>query len=543
MDEVLIIGHKNPDADAICSAFSYAYLKNELDKSRKYVPARCGSLNKQTRYIFDRFQIETPEFVSDIFLKVKDIMTKDVFYVRENDPLWLVLKSINDMKIRLVPIVNKDNVFLGVVSVPEIASFFSQLEGNIKPKYLVKPENFPKVIPGYFIKSSENEEFMSYFLVGAMPFDTFKDKLGEFNPKDVVLVVGDRVDLIDYAKQQGVSAIVLTGLKDASHLSFDDFDGWVYVSTKDTAETLRLLALSVPSKLIMGESQTAKEDDYVEDVKSMLSSDYHRGVPVVAEDGKLKGILTRSDFLSRNKKKVILVDHNEFSQAVEGIEEAEVVEIIDHHRLGNIKTDLPIYIYAKPAGSSCTLVYQLFKFNDTAIPESIASTLLSGILSDTVVLKSPTTTKEDIDAAEELSSISKLDIEELGEDIFDVTESLLDRKIVDIIESDFKVYNESSVYFGIGQAEVVNLREIDKIESELLKEMESKRVLKGLDWLMLLVTDILSRNSILLSISTKKFENRLGFSKINNNKFYLPGVLSRKKQLLPEVLRVLEENA
>jgi manganese-dependent inorganic pyrophosphatase len=417
MNEILIIGNKNPDAGAICSAYSYAYLKNKLDSSKIYTAAICGSINKQAKYIFDKFNLTPPIYISDIYLRVNDIMTKNVFYIRENDPFWIVLKSINDMKIRLVPIVNDNNVLSGVISIPEVANFFSNLDAKDKPKYLLRIENFPKVVPGYFIKNAEIEEFSSYFLVGAMPFEHFKQKLDLFNPNEVVLIVGDRKDVIEYAISKQILAIVLTGIDNSDGFDFSNFNGWVYVSTKDTAETLRLLALSVPSKAVMGESPVAKEGDYVEQIGNILKNDYHRGMPVVDENGKLKGILTRSDFIKRKKREVILIDHNEFSQAVDGIEEARVVEIVEHHRLSSMKTNLPINVYAKPAGSSCTLVYQLFKFNSVDIPKEIASVLLAGLLSDTVILKSPTTTQEDIEAASNLSDIANLDVETFGNEI------------------------------------------------------------------------------------------------------------------------------
>ncbi len=541
MSEILVIGHKNPDADAVCSAYSYAYLKNAIDRDNLYTAARCGVLNKQTKFIFDKFNIEPPIYIDNVYLRVKDIMTKDVFYIRENDPFWLVLKSINSMKIRLIPVVDSDSVLLGVISIPEIAAFFAELDTDSKPKYLIRPDNFPKVIPGYFIKSAEKEEFVSYFLVGAMPFGAFKEKLDSFNASEVVLIVGNREEIVEYAKEKGVAAIILTGISSNDSFDFDDYEGWVYVSTKDTAETLRLLALSTPSKYIMDKSPIAKEDDYISDIGGILKNDYHRGMPVVDKDNKLKGILTRSDFLKKKKKSVILVDHNEYAQAVDGIEEAEIKEIIDHHRLGSVRTDLPIYVYAKPAGSSCTLVYQLYKFNKIDIPKDVASIMLSGILSDTVVLKSPTTTQEDIVASEELSKISNVDINELGEEIFSVTESLINRDIDEIVDSDFKIYKEFGVYVGIGQVEVTNLNEVDKVEDRLVEALNNKRKSKGLDWIMLMVTDIINRNSVLISLGAKRYNEGLHFSKISENKFYLPDIISRKKQLLPEVLRILED--
>ncbi len=541
MNEILVIGHKNPDADSVCSAYCYAYLKNKLDKSNNYIPARCGTLNKQTKYIFDRFNIIPPAFFSDVYPRVNDVMTKDVFYVRENDPFWLVLKSINNMKIRLIPVVDAENKLKGVISVPEIASFFARLDTDFKPKYLLRAENFSKVIPGYFLNNAAEEEFNAFFLVGAMPLDKFKEKLDDFDPKEIVLIAGNREDILNYAKQKGVLAIVLTGVDNSNSVKIEGFDGWVYVSTKDTAETLRLLALSIPAKYVMDSSPTAKDGDYLRDISSILKSDYHRGLPVIDEGSRLRGIVTRSDLIKRHKRNIILIDHNELAQAIDGVEETNIIEIVDHHRLGSIRSNYPINVYAKPVGSSCTLVYQLFKFNNIEIDSNIASVLLAGLLSDTVILESPTTTNEDREAADELSRISSLDIKKFGNDIFSVTQKLSERTINEIIESDFKVYKEFDVYFGIGQVEVTNLEEVNQLEDKLIEGLLDKQIKNSLNWVMLMVTDILNHNSLLISVSSQNLENKLGFNKISKHTFHLPNIISRKKQLLPEILRALEE--
>ncbi len=258
------------------------------------------------------------------------------------------------------------------------------------------------------------------------------------------------------------------------------------------------------------------------------------------DDEKLAGIVTRSDVLKSYKQKIILVDHNELSQAVEGAESAEIVEIVDHHRLGTIKTNKPIQFLAKPVGSTCSIIYEQFKNYGIMPGENIALLLLSGILSDTVMLKSPTTTDYDISFVEELSGIVGLDYKEYGKEMFYATDSLKSRKPSSVVRSDFKEYSEFGKAFGIGQVEVVNLDEIGDMKQDYIQALVEVCKDKKLDFAMLLVTDIVSADSVLL-VTEFNEASRLTYRRIDENTFDLPGVLSRKKQLLPEILRVLEE--
>jgi len=254
-------------------------------------------------------------------------------------------------------------------------------------------------------------------------------------------------------------------------------------------------------------------------------------------------VVTRTDLLKKVARRLILVDHNELSQAVEGAEKAEVCEIIDHHRLGTAKTRLPVYFYAKPVGSTCTLVYQLYRINRMEIEVPVAAVLLAGILSDTVILKSPTTTAEDREAVVELSRRAEIDYQEFGRQLFSSSDSLKERDPRRVIEADFKAYEEFGLKVGIGQVEIVNLGELDESCDPLLTALGMVTAEKGLDWGLLLVTDIIASHSRLLSCGPKAAvaERILAYRRLNEHLFDLPGVLSRKKQLLPEILRVLEE--
>ncbi|MFW5862049.1 MAG: putative manganese-dependent inorganic diphosphatase [Spirochaetota bacterium] len=545
MSTIIVTGHKNPDTDSVCSAYCYASLKNTIDGKNNYLPARCGHLNRQTKYIFDRLEITPPEFVRDIYPRVIDAMTQSVISVHENEPVFKVLQYIEEMRIRLVPVISDNNIFRGIVSLYEltVTELLGSEDITKKPEYLIRPENFPGVVPGKFLARGSSEEFRAEIIIGAMHFERSIELMKQLKPEKSILVVGNRTGIIQFAIEKQFPAIIITGVthKKEIEADFSNYQGWVYLSQVDTADTHRRLNLSIPVKSIMTtDLPLVTKNDYLDYAREMLMQVDYRGLPVL--DGeKLVGIITRSDIIQRKSRKLILTDHNEMSQAIDGAESAEIVEIIDHHRLGTIRTRTPIYVYAKPVGSTCTLVYQLYRFNEQNIPPSIAGLLMSGILSDTAILKSPTTTGEDVAAIRELSEIAGIDYQQLGYDMFASTDSLKTMDPQKVVSSDFKEYAEFGIKVGIGQVEVVTLSDLDEVREGLFHALEEIRRDRQLDWTMLMVTNILKEDSILLTTHMPKAEKKLSYTRIEKNIFDLPGVLSRKKQLLPEILRVLEE--
>jgi len=545
MSTIIVTGHKNPDTDSVCSAYCYAGLKNTIDGKNNYLAARCGHLNRQTKYIFDRLEITPPEFVRDIYPRVRDAMTQSVISVHENEPVFKVLQYIEEMRIRLVPVISDKTIFRGIVSLYEltVTELLGSEDITKKPEYLIRPENFPGVVPGHFLTRGTSEEFRAEIIIGAMHFERSIELLKQLKPEKSILVVGNRTGIIQFAIEKQFPAIIITGVKHKNEIEadFSGYNGWVYLSQVDTADTHRRLNLSIPVKSIMTtDLPSVTENDYLDYAREMLMQVDYKGLPVL--DGeKLVGIITRSDIIQRKSRKLILTDHNEMSQAIDGAESAEIVEIIDHHRLGTIRTRTPIYVYAKPVGSTCTLVYQLYRFNEQHIPPATAGLLMSGILSDTAILKSPTTTGEDVAAIRELAEIAGIDYQKLGYDMFASTDSLKTMDPQKVVSSDFKEYAEFGIKVGIGQVEVVTLSDLDEVREGLFHALEEIRRDRQLDWTMLMVTNILKEDSILLTTNMPKAEKKLSYPQIEKNIFDLPGVLSRKKQLLPEILRVLEE--
>lgn len=540
---VYIVGHKNPDSDSVCSAWAYARLKRRLSPDQVWQDARCGNLNDQTRYIFERWGIRPPRFLADIHPRVSDIMTVDVKCLHQNAPLYEVIRNLNEHRIRVSPIVDEQQRYLGAVSILEVAEYFIARDASQRPVQVLRPELFGQVLPGSYHRRGEQEEFEGKFFVGAMA----RERLGSMIDQDrerAVLIVGKRRDFIEYSIENQLPALVLTGIRGSEDLDIDfsAYRGWVFVSALDTAETMRQLGLCVPVKALMNSAiPCVGPGDYVDDAVEVLTGSDHKGLPVVDDTGFLQGILTRTNFLQRCRPSLIMMDHNEVGQAIDGAENARICEIVDHHRLGTLRTNEPLGFYAKPVGSTCTLVHQLYLQAGVEPDMDEARILLAGILSDTVITKSPTTTSEDIAAIAALEQIADLDHRRYGQDIFAATAGLRGRDPVQVIEGDFKCYEEFGVRMGIGQVEVVTLADLEDVRQNLLDALERVRRERSLDWSLLLITDIIDEYSLLLCAGECSAETLLQYRRTGDRQYALPGVLSRKKQLLPELLRVLEE--
>ncbi|MBB5021583.1 putative manganese-dependent inorganic diphosphatase [Desulfurispira natronophila] len=543
MNSTLVIGHKNPDTDSICSAITYANLKAKIDPHNTYIAGRCGHLNQQTRYVLERFNVDKPLFYRDIHTRIKDILEPNPAQVTPDTPIFEVMRNIDERRIRISPVVSQERRFEGVVSILEVANFFLEKDITHHPRFLMRPENLPAVIPGYFHCRGEQEEFPARIFAAAMPFERALQHFETMDDENMVLILGKRRDFIQYAIGRQFPAIILTGIDGEEELDIDfsGYRGWVFVSQWDTAETLRRCTLAVPCKSIMNRNvPTVSPQTLFEQGRDQLSQTEHKGLPVV-KDQQLVGLVTRSHFLRKPRTRLILMDHNEIAQAVDGAEDAEIVEIVDHHRLGALKTTHPIHIYAKPVGSTCTLVYQQYRYHQVGIDATTAGLLLCGILSDTVITKSPTTTAEDVAALEALAVIAGVDYQQLGMDIFKVADSLGSANPEFVVSGDLKEYHEFGVSLAIAQVEVVTLSEPPEVYVALQDALQKMQKRQGLHWAMLLITDIIQEKSVLLTSGYPKAEQLFRYQQNEDGSFVLPGVLSRKKQLLPEVLRVLEE--
>ena len=404
MSKIYITGHKNPDMDSLCSAYTYASLKNQIDSKNEYIAVRIGSLTKSIKKFFDSIGAEAPRYKNHIYPTVKDVILEPSERIDINMPLTSLSKFYNEDNPSSYPIYDGSE-FIGLLTIDDIALWFMH---NLE----------------------QHEKINSVPLI-----------------KDVLKKREERFDATDL----------------------------------------------------------------FEDAKAAMTKSKLRGYPVY-EENKYIGYVTRRCFLDAPKHNVILVDHNEASQSIKGLETANIVEIIDHHRLGALKTILPIYMDVEPLGSTCTIVYQQYLKHNLKPNETEARVLLAGLISDTVILKSPTTTKTDVDTANELTKIANVDLNEFAEKMFS----------------------------GIGQCEVITLRDLDSYKDAYLKTLDEVRLKNSLNWAMLMITDVIKETSVLLTTDFKLNKN-IQYKKIEKNVYDMPGVLSRKKQLLPDILSLINQ--
>lgn len=543
MEKVFICGHKNPDTDSVASAASYAYLKNIINGSNfEYQAIRCGNISDQTKYIFERAKADIPPFVKDIYPKVSDCMTKNALSVDEHDPVSKILRFIQEYGIRITPVTDSDGNYKGMAGIYELSELFMRDDRKAKPVFTLSSDTLKRALKADVLNEGNKEEFKASVVVATMSYDMYHSHMENLDEENTILITGFRKNILSDVFQKKYPAVVIVGLKkeDYEQLNIGSFKGWVFASPFDSAQTIRCVEMATPVYKLMTNTEPVAPEDYVDAISDKLRDSGIKSLPVV-KDGKLVGVITGTDMLKKKRSRLIMMDHNEMSQAIDGAEVAEIMEIVDHHRLGTIKTINPVHFYAKPIGSTCTLVYQLYKASGIDIPQKIAMLLLGGILSDTVIMKSPTTTMDDHAAISDLQDICKLDAKQYGVDIFSSTNSLSSKTSAQIIGGDFKIFEEHGRRVGISQVETVTLQELDSIKASLTEELHSVKAQNKLDWMMILVTDIIKEESVLITTGFDAAENIFSYKRLSKNSFFLPGILSRKKQLLPEVLRILEE--
>lgn len=540
-EQVFLTGHRNPDMDSICSTWSYAKLKNAIDPTRTYIPIR-GHMNDITKAQFNRLGIEASVYVQNIRPRVYDIISKPETIMQLNDPIFTLCNFFAESNQPVIPIFDGEK-YHTILAVEEITNFFLRTSAHCHPLLDFDIDNFGKLLKGRFVKVGEMKSFRTTIAFGMMGYEKYKDHLRTLDPPPLC-ILGTQIEHIQYAVETQVPAIILVGFSKNENLTIDlsKYKGTIFISDFDTDKTLQLIKMSTPIRFLIPNDEVpiVRPTDYFDDVKETMSKSQYRALPVINEEGKFLGIVTRNSFITRPKKKVIMMDHNEKNQSVEGIEDAEIIEIIDHHRLAAEKTQTPIFMDVEPLGSTCTIVYLLFRKNDVEIDQKTAMVLLSGLISDTVILKSPTTTQTDREVAVKLTRIAGIkSLTEFGEVMFSGGASITTQDARKLITADFKCFDEYGVKFGIGQCEVTQFQGIDEIKDNWLKVLEQVKMENKLQWAMIVITNIIREDSIMLSTPFPQMEKKLKYESDGTGKYLCPGVLSRKIQILPEIIRVL----
>ncbi len=543
---VYVVGHKNPDTDSICSAMAYARLRAAQGLVGVQA-ARAGNVNRQTEFVLEELALPLPAVLTDVHPRVRDVLGEHVVTVPFDSPLSRALELFHLHNVRMLPVVDEERRPQGILFLKRVSERFlvPRQEKEIR-RVQASADSIMKCLKATALNVVEGEKVENLNLfVGAMDSATFRTRMEGLDPRQMVLVTGDRIKILREAAEVGVRILVVTGSLPIPPeiLETGKANQVTILSTPfDTATATWLTRLSTPVNcLVGGDFPAVNEMDRLEDLRLRLLHTNDPGVVVLDGDGRVCGVATKTNLLRPSPVKLILVDHNELSQAVTGAEKVEILEVVDHHRLGNFHTDHPIRFINQPLGSTCSVVATLYRQAGIAPDRVTAGLMLAGLLSDTVILKSPTTTDIDRELALWLGEISGLDPQEFGQRIFSAGSALAAYPSPrHLLLADFKEYEAGDQKFGVGQVEVVSFQEFHNMKEALVETLGNVKEERALDVAGLLVTDIVQETSLLLALGGKELPYVISYPQVEENIYELKGVLSRKKQLVPHLLKVLK---
>lgn len=531
---IYVIGHRNPDTDSICSAIGYSHLKQALGINA--VPARCGKINNETKYALEYFKVAQPLLLTDLYPRVKDVALECKTVVRQHDTLRHLGEVMRKTESQSVPVTDSNGDLVGIVTVSDLAKrYFLELGLQSLVDLRVRYRNIIQATEAKVLVAGDENDLIegNIVIASGSAFST----ISILNKKDIV-IVGDRsAETLKKFLECGIACLVVTQNSriDAEILEEAQKRGVFILLTPYDAYTIgRLINQCVPIRRIMKENPVCfRPMDLLSDIKGVMDEHRYRNYPVV-ENGKLVGLVSADEIMLPEREKVILVDHNERGQAIEGIEDAKIVEIIDHHRLGGVQTSEPIFIHQEPVGCTCTIVANMHWDNDVEIPPSIAGLLLSAIISDTVLFKSPTCTPKDKKTAEKLADIAGVNLKEYGLAMLRAGAGIGDKTPAEIVKNDLKEFKIGDYRVIISQISVMDISEILEIENPLIEAMKKNCEQESADLDLLMATDILEESTYLFYCGAPRTLIAEAFRKdTSGNYIYLPGVMSRKKQVVP----------
>lgn len=538
MEKTLIFGHQKPDTDSVTSSIVLSFLKNKLGESTE--PRVLGDINNETKFALDYFNFEAPKFLSDVRLQIKDVDYNKDCFLSENDSIFKAYNYMSKTAISTVPIINDKSDYKGAVSMKYVmADLIDGDLGSLDTSY----DNILEALKGTEVLRF-NDEISGNIVVPSSNSTSFKES-NSLDSKSVV-IVGERRNIIEYAIDVKTSIIILTGTTELTEKQFSlaKKNKVNVISTSyDGISTANLVVLSnyIKNKITVKDIITINENDSLYEVLELANKKKFSNYPVLNNNGKCLGVFRANITDNKHPKKVILVDHNEKEQSVIGLDEAEIVEIVDHHKIGNIGTSMPINFRNMPLGCTETILYLMFKENGVEIPKNIAGLMMSGIISDTLLLSSPTTTDVDIEALETLSKIAGVDYKEYGMEMFKAGSSMEGKSISEIIHGDFKNFNVDNQKVGIGQVSTMNCDEILSKKDEFVSTLND--IAKDEDYvaIALFVTDILKNGSYVFfnEKSSDIFANSFDVSDIKECHFF-EGLVSRKKQIIPKIMNYMD---
>lgn len=543
---IYVIGHINPDTDSICSAIAYAELKRKITGGM-YKAKRAGQINSETRFVLDRFKMNPPGYLPDVRTQVRDVEIRQVEGAKNNISLKKAWEYMSENNISTLPIVKEGEVLEGLITIGDIARSYMDIYDNkvlatAKTPYI----NIIETLNGEIIVGDKNAYLsQGKVLIAAANPDMMENYIEEHD----VVILGNRYESQLCAIEMNADCVIVcegaTISKTITKLA-QDKECTIIRTPYDTFTVARLINQSMPINFFMRNEDliTFTKDHFIDEIREIMAKKRFRDFPIVDGEGKLIGMISRRNLLGAKRKPLILVDHNEKSQAVDGLEEAEVLEIIDHHRLGSIETMSPVFFRNQPLGCTATIIYQMYRENNVAIEPNIAGLLCSAIISDTLVYRSPTCTSVDKDAAEDLAKIAGIDVAEYAKEMFAAGSNLLNRSPEEIFYQDFKKFTASDVVFGVGQINSMNADELEAIKGKLVPYMEKAFRDHEVSMIFFMLTNIIEESTELLfeGNGAKEVVRDAFRIREENDKIFLKGVVSRKKQLIPALMSSLQKD-
>ena len=541
---VYVIGHKNPDTDSICSARAYAYLKNTLEGGG-YIAARAGQLNQETQYVLNFFQAEAPVYVADVMTQVKDIEIRKTEGVQSNLSLkqaWNLMRRIGAVTLPIT----KEQKIEGLITIGDIAtSYMDVLDSKILAQANTQYSNIIDTLEGTILVGSAEDYYnRGKVLIAAANPDLMEDYIEEGD----LVILGNRYESQLCAIEMRAGCIIVCeGAKVSMTIKkLAQEHHCVVISTPhDTFTAARLINQSMPIRYFMkSENLTIfNVNEKTDDIKEIMGQKRYRDFPIVDKDDNYIGMISRRNLLNLKRKQVIMVDHNEESQAVDGIDHAEILEIIDHHRLGTLETMSPVFFRNQPLGCTATIMYQMYQERGVEIPKKIAGLLCSAIISDTLMFRSPTCTAIDKSAAEHLAQIAGVDIEDLAIDMFSAGSNLGSRTAEEIFYQDFKRFDVGNVEFGVGQINSMNAVELEEIREKLIPYLPVAHRESGLNMIFFMLTNIIKESTELLCYgpNSDTLVKEAFQLPDDGDSYELKGLVSRKKQLIPSLAGMIQQ--
>ena len=545
-EKIFVIGHKNPDTDSICSAIAYCDIKNRTTQDSKYIAKRAGQINEETEYVLNRFGVQPPGYLSNIGTQVKDMDIRLSPEANKSMSLKNAWDLMQENSIVSLPIREKDGTLEGLITIGDIAkTYMDTTDSYLLSRARTQYQRIAETIGGKVVEGNGH----GYFVQGKIMVATANpDKMKEYVEENDMIIMGNREEDHLQAIEQNVSCIIVgLGIEVTEKVLklAHEKDIIIISSPYDTFTISRLINQSIPVKYIMKTENlvTFKTEDFTDDIQDVMIKHRHRAFPVIDKKGKCIGTISRRNFLDMHRKKVVLVDHNEKDQAVDNIDKAEIMEIIDHHKLGTLQTMQPISFRNQPVGCTGTIMYQMYGEQKLEIPSKIAGLLCAAIISDTLMFRSPTCTLQDKMAAGALALIADISIEKFAREMFKAGSNLKDKSPEEIFYQDYKKFiAEGDVCFGVGQISSMDADELKEIKERLIPFMVSECGRHGVSRVYFMLTNIIEQSTELLFYGEGSEEMAVNAFKMQpeNGTIYLKGVVSRKKQLIPPLMEAAQ---